>query len=244
MGENYNQKDIAPTLAEILEINYDIADGRKIKINPEYKGEKLIFAIIDSLDWSVYERFAKRFIKEVFEVPVREFKVKSMAKNTSPAIATILTGLDPSKHGVFSTKDAQESEILNLAEFSAEKGVKTTVIMESRGANTFLRTLNQVTAIEDESNIQEFDKKILSGVEKAIEDFEFIICHLRTLDEYFHQSKSFTEIKNSVKRILGNLIRIGKEGNFLLVITGDHRAHGDLIEGSELVPLLFIDLRT
>lgn len=200
-------------------------------------------AIIDSLDWSLYERFGRSIIEEVFEGEVQEFKISPSARLTSPSIATILTGLDPEEHKIFSTEDAQTSGIINLPEFAERKGVKSTVVMEAEGARTFLKNLSEVTPVEEDENVDDFDKAILSGVSQSVDRFQFIVCHLRTVDEYLHQGRSIGEIKQGLNNILRKIVDIAVENSFLLIITGDHRAHGEVTNGSRIVPLLILDTR-
>ncbi len=232
----YKQKDIAPTLTKILDINYDIPTGKSIDIREEYIGKKILLAIIDSFDWSIYEKFGRKIIKKLSS-SFEEYKLSSPAEVTSPAIATILTGLNPDEHNVFSTEDAKNSESLNLPEFAMKRGIKVTVVMEAGGANTFLRTLDSVTAVEDTGNIDTFDDEIMEGVGKGIEKYEFIVCHLRTIDEYLHQGKSLDKIEERFEHLLNKIYSLGKEGDFIIFITGDHKAHGDMIEGSNYLPL-------
>lgn len=234
----YEQKDIAPTLAKVLDVEYGVPSGDSIDVYERYVGDKVLLVIIDSFDWSIFERFGREIIKKFFE-PFEEFKVSSPAEVTSPGIATILTGLDPEEHGVFSTEDARDSDTVNLPEFLAKKGVKASVVMEAEGANTFLRSLNSVVPVEDTGNILVFDDNILEGVEETIGKFDFIVCHLRTVDEYLHQNKSLKEIRERLEYILKKIYDIGKEKDYVFVLTGDHKAHGDTIEGSEYIPLIF-----
>ncbi|KXB05333.1 hypothetical protein AKJ49_01020 [candidate division MSBL1 archaeon SCGC-AAA382A03] len=241
MKSIYDQRDVAPTLAKILNVSYDVPSGKPIGINESFISEKLIFAIIDSLDWNIYEKFARKIIKNCLNGSFREFKILSAAKITSPAIATLLTGLNPEEHGVFSTADAENSEILNLPEFAQTQGVNTTVVMEAGGANTFLRTLKSVRPVEDSENVDDFDEKILEGVRASLSKFDFIVCHLRTVDEYLHQGKSLKEVDKGLKKILQKIIDMAQRGEYLLVLTGDHETHGEIAEGNELVPLVLID---
>ncbi len=99
----YEQKDIAPTLAKILKKEYDIPTGKSIDIGKEYLGKKVLLAIIDSFDWSIYETCGKEILQEISK-SFEEYKVSSAAEITSPGIATILTGLDPEEHNVFPPK--------------------------------------------------------------------------------------------------------------------------------------------
>ncbi len=161
MKPNPNQKDIAPTLAEILDVSYDVPSGKPLEIGEEFTGKKILLAIIDSLDWSLYLMFGKPFMERRFGNSFEEFRISSQASITSPAIATILTGLDPEEHGVFSTNDAKDNEILNLPDFAQSQGIDTTVIMEAGGASVFSRAMN-VTPVKDVEDIRAFDKEILS----------------------------------------------------------------------------------
>lgn len=236
------QKDIAPTLAKILGLSYNVPSGKSIGVEEEFIGEKVLLAIVDSLDWLIYTKFGRPILENICVGSLHEFKVSSTVDKTSPSIATVLTGLDPGEHKIFSTEDARHSGILNLPEFVERNGLRSTVIMEEGGANTFLKSLNQVTAVKDTGDVDAFDRKILSGVSRATDRFEFIVCHLRTIDEYLHQVRSLEEIRESLEKILNIVVEIARTGNFLLVITGDHKAHGKAFEGSEILPLVFLDI--
>lgn len=113
--------------------------------------------------------------------------------------------------------------------------------MESGGASVFSKNID-VTPVRDVKNIRAFDREILSGVEKSISKFKFIVCHLRTVDEYFHQGRDLEETGEELKIILEEIVRLAKKGKYLLVVTGDHKSHGDVMEGSEMLPLIFLDL--
>ncbi len=119
--------------------------------------------------------------------------------------------------------------------------MKSTVIMEAEGANTFLRTLDSVVEVEDTENVDEFDNEILEGVRKSIGKYEFIVCHLRTIDEYLHQGKNLREMRERLEEILKRIHSLGREGDYVTILTGDHKAHGDVMEGSDYLPLILMN---
>lgn len=76
------------------------------------------------------------------------FKCRGVSMHTTPAIATILTGLLPINHGVFETQDAYKSEGLSVVELASMQGVKSSVIMEKMGACSFQGSVDMVVEIE------------------------------------------------------------------------------------------------
>lgn len=243
-GMIYDQKDIAPTLSKILGLSYDVPSGKGMEIGKGLIGRKVLLAIIDSLDWSVYARFGRPIIDKVFDGLLYEFKVSSITGRTSPSIATTLSGLDPEEHEVFTTEDARRSKVLTLPEFAGRSGIKSTVVMEAEGARTFSRALRLVVAVEDTEDVDIFDGKILSGVDWSVARFDFVVCHLRTLDKYLHEGRSLEEIKGGLERILRGVVGIPRRENFVLVITGDHKAHGRVLKGSEMLPFVLLDVES
>ncbi len=237
----YEQKDIAPTIAEILNLAYNVPTGESIELEEDLIGKNVVLAIIDCFDWDLYEKYGKDIITEVVEVPFFEYRVSSSAPKTSPAIATILTGLAPEEHSISSTADVESSNIINLPEFAERNGVETTVVMEARGANTFSDNIEEIHPIKDREDIIEFDDEILESVRKSINRFSFIVCHIRTIDKFLHRGERIEKIRGELERITKKIIDIAKPSDYLLILTGDHKSHGDVFEGNNIQPFIIIN---
>lgn len=241
MSDVYKQKDIAPTIAKILDLPYNVPTGESIEIKEKIIGKKVILAIIDCFDWNIYEKYGRSILKEAVNGFLFEYRVSSNASRTSPAIATILTGLDPDEHSISSTADVESSDIVNLPRFAEMNGVKTTVVMEAKGANTFSGDIKEIHPVEDEEDIIEFDYKILENVRKSIDRFSFIVFHIRTIDRFLHRGKGSGIVKNELEKNIKKIVNIAQSSDFLLVITGDHKSHGDTFEGDKILPFLIIN---
>ena len=91
----YSLVDIAPTIASILHISMPKRDGAAIPevIKELDKCGKLILVIVDGFGLSIYERY-----KHYFDFRGMVFKCRGVSMHTTPAIATILTGLHSAPH--------------------------------------------------------------------------------------------------------------------------------------------------
>ena len=98
---------IAPTIAEIFSIPLK-TDAKSLDdvLNFVHKSGKrgnfrVILLVIDSLDWQFFKDFAYSLRRmHALASSGLLFKCDTVSEHTTPAIASILTGLRPESHGI------------------------------------------------------------------------------------------------------------------------------------------------
>jgi hypothetical protein len=239
-----SQLDIAPTIAKLLNIEYT-ADGDPIEeIVEEFSGDfdEIVLLIVDSLGFNIYTDYLHNF--EYLSLSLSEdmerrreqkreaeemvFKLKSVARYTTPCIASIFTGKKPEKHRMFSTDDAYETHLKSILEVATEKGYKTGIVMERRGALSFKDKLSFVVPVDNREEIISFDEETVEGVLKTFLKTDLLVAHLRTID-VINDYEYSTKIMNGFLRRIGEkFTRSGRRGLFF--ICGDHPVHTDMSE--------------
>ena len=113
----YSLIDVAPTIASILHVSLPKTDGVPIPaiVRDLNDYNKLILIIVDGLGLNLYEIF-----KHYFNFNGMVIGCKGVSMHTTPAIATILTGLYPHNHGVFETRHAYTSDPISVVELASE----------------------------------------------------------------------------------------------------------------------------
>jgi len=225
----YSLVDIAPTIASILNISMPKRDGTAIPevIKELDKCSKLILIIVDGLGLSVYEKY-----KHYFNFRGMVFKCKGVSMHTTPAIATILTGLHPEKHGVFETQDTYKSEGLSVVELASMQGVKSSVIMEKIGASSFQGSVDLVVEIEEKDAVQ-YDYKVRNALIKQAQKTAFTVAHFRILDRFYHSNGNTEKAAEILSTHLKDIVVCSK--NTGIMICGDHPPHN---EKNDDVPLI------
>ena len=91
--------------------------------------------IVDSLGYSLF-RWLEPHLQNMQTLAKEGIAIeaKAVADSTTPAIASILSGLLPEHHGIFSKEGAKESSILSPPEIANASGLKSAVILEKIGA--------------------------------------------------------------------------------------------------------------
>ena len=225
--------DVTPTIASILNLSLSKRDGVPIPeiIQEIDKCSKLILVIADGLGLSVYEKYI-----DYFNFGGIVLECKSVCKHTSPAIATILTGIHPKNHSMFEAQDTYKSKGLSIIELASMRGIKSSIIMAKKGASSFQGNIDLVVEMEEDEAIR-YDKHVRDALVKAAQLTTLIVVHFRILDRFYH-SKGNTEkdvdiLSEHLKDIMLSLKNTG------ILICGDHAPHNEEIN---VVPL--IALRT
>jgi len=240
--KTYDQTDVAPTIARMLNINYD-ADREPIKeIIEEFSGEDIeavVLLIIDSLGFNIFDRYLDNF-KYISNILKRDktikkdrgmiFKLKAVARYTTPCIATILNGKTIDKHMLFSTDDVYKSSMKSVLEVATEKRYTTGIVMEKRGALSFKDKITYIAPIDDRPDIISFDRETVAGVLDLLPKTDFLVAHLRTIDVIKDYDYATRLIDGFIKNICEEFIKTGKKGLFFLC--GDHPVHEDISEDS------------
>lgn len=152
--------------------------------------------------------------------------------HTTPAIASILTGLHPVNHGVFETQDTYKSEGLSVVELANMQGVKSSVIMEKMGASSFQGSVDLVVEIEEEDAVQ-YDYMVRNALIRQAQETAFTIAHFRILDRFYHSNGSTEMAVEILSTHLKDIIACSKNAG--IIICGDHPPHN---EESNDVPLI------
>jgi len=130
--------DVAPTISRVLGVELPDQDGRPIEEVMGWRCKNAILVIVDSLGYSLF-RWLEPHLQNV-QILAREgivIEATAVADSTTPAIASILSGLLPEHHGIFSKEGAKESSILSLPEIANASGLKSAVIMDKNGAEVY-----------------------------------------------------------------------------------------------------------
>ena len=116
----FSQLDIAPTVARILGFHLPESDGQPIDLVAGWGCKNVALIIIDSLGYDLFMWLLPTL--ENMSALARDgllFRAKAVSNHTTPAIASILSGLLPEHHGIFDKAGAKESSILSLPEMAA-----------------------------------------------------------------------------------------------------------------------------
>jgi hypothetical protein len=227
----YNLIDVAPTIASILHVSLPKTDGVPIPaiVRELNDYNKLILIIVDGLGLNLYEIF-----KPYFNFNSMVIGCKGVSMHTTPAIATILTGLYPHNHGVFETRHAYTSGPISVVELASIQGIVSAVIMEKIGAKSF--RFDYVVEVEEEDAIK-YDHKIKDALIEVAKKSVFTVAHLRILDRYYHEKKNIVEAIEILSINRKDIIIASKDIG--IMICGDHPPHN---EKNNIVPLITLTL--
>ena len=130
--------DVAPTLARTLGTSLPRSDGQPIEAVVEWGCKNAVLLIVDSLGYDLF-RWLMPELKNMSCLAKAGvlFKADVVSDRTTPAIASILSGLLPEHHGIYDKAGAKESSLLSLPEIASSCGLKTAVVMEKNGAEVY-----------------------------------------------------------------------------------------------------------
>jgi hypothetical protein len=206
----YSLIDVAPTIASILHVSLPKTDGVPIPaiVRDLNDYNKLILIIVDGLGLNLYEIF-----KHYFNFNGMVIGCKGVSMHTTPAIATILTGLYPHNHGVFETRHAYTSDPISVVELASIQGIISAVIMEKIGAKLF--RVDQVVEIEEEDAIK-YDHQIKNALIEAAQKSVFTVAHFRILDRFYHDNKNIEEAVEILSMNLKDVIICSKDTGIMI----------------------------
>lgn len=220
--------DVAPTMARVLGLEMPLADGRPIEIEG-WGCHSVVLLIVDSLGYELY-RVLEGDLPNMRAL-ARDgllLKAESVATSTTPAIASILTGLLPHNHGVYDTKAASESNIRSLMETASMKGVSTAVVMEEMGARTFEGFVRVVKGVPGGLSALVFDQEVRKGALEALATApRVLVAHFIGIDRVAHQGGDMEAIKNVATAIDDHVGAVAKASRprTLIIVCGDHPLH-------------------
>ena len=227
----YSLTDVAPTIASILHVSLPKTDGVPIPaiVRDLEDCNKLVLIIVDGLGLSLYETY-----KLYFNFNGMVLGCKGVSMHTTPAIATILTGLYPHNHGVFETRHVYTSGPISVVELASMQGIVSAVIMEKNGAKSF--RVDRVVEVEEEDAVR-YDYQVKDALIEAEQKSVFTVAHFRILDRYYHDNKSTEEAVEILAMNLKDITISSK--NTGIMICGDHPPHN---EKNNIVPLITLCL--
>jgi predicted AlkP superfamily pyrophosphatase or phosphodiesterase len=234
--------DIAPTIAKLLEIPMSPPTGQPIKqIEALAAGKackRVVLIIVDSLGYSIFMRLSHvMWNLQALVIEGILLRCRSTATYTSPAIASIFTGYLPEEHRIFSTgdiyiereKDPESLKLRSIMEWACLAGMKASVVIESKGAESFRGRIKEFYGVPDSENILDYDRRITAYAVQALRnEIDLLAVHLRALDRFSHRAGSWDELKTAAEAIdknLGEIFRNAGKGTMFL-ICGDHAVHG------------------
>ena len=224
-----SQLDIAPTAALILGLQLPEADGRPIDFAAAKSCKNVALIIIDSLGYDLLMWLlpALENIRGLSAVG-QLLQITAVSNHTTPAIASILSGLLPEHHGIFDKAGAKESRILSLPEIAAAAGLSCAVIMEQNGADVYEGLIEMVHGIPDSIPPQDFDKEACHMTCQALlKKPRLLVSYFIGIDKSVHLGLGLEGIREAALLIdscIGEIVKTADEET-LFIICGDHPIH-------------------
>ncbi|MHC1611108.1 MAG: sulfatase-like hydrolase/transferase [Candidatus Methanospirareceae archaeon] len=244
----YSLLQIAPTLAEFFGIHIDshIEPVEQIlRVMHARNPSVVVLVVIDSLDFQFYSDFASE-LSELHELVKDDgllFECDTVSTHTTPAIASILTGLEPELHRIRTSEDVGKSNINSILEILDDTGMQTAAILETNGTKPLLGRISHVFAVDDRGDIVEYDALIKTHTISVLkkEEVRFVFSHLRVIDRYAHRNWDLSVAARITNENMKEIVKAVGERNGMLFICGDHETHlkgRRMSEGKKTVPLI------
>jgi predicted AlkP superfamily pyrophosphatase or phosphodiesterase len=224
-----SQLDVAPTIARVLQIRLPNADGCIIDGIAEWGCRNVVLIIIDSLGYDLFlwlEPWLHNMSALVKHGQLHS--ARAVSNHTTPAIATILSGLLPEHHGIFNKAGAKETSILSLPEIASDSGFKAAVIMERNGAEVYQGLIEIIGGISDRIPPADFDREACRLTQQALaQSPRILVTYFIGIDKAVHNGGGPKEIREAalvIDQCLGKIIGAAKRDT-LFVLCGDHPIH-------------------
>jgi hypothetical protein len=224
-----SQVDIAPTIAHTLGISIPEPDGRPIEEVEGWRCQNAVLAIVDSLGYDLYKLLEPELENiSLIAKPGLVLRTKAVSNHTSPAIASILSGLLPEHHGIFDTESAKRSPILSIPEIASSAGMTSAVVMEKGGAEVYKGLIEFIGAVPRTLRPLEFDREICRLTLQALSSMpRLLVSYFIGIDKAAHNGLSldgFKEAAMTIDYCLGKIFDAVQPGT-MIVIVGDHPIH-------------------
>ncbi len=224
-----SQLDVAPTAARILGLSLPKSDGSPIDLVEGWGCEKVVLIIIDSLGYDLFCWLMPAL--ENLSALARNghlLRARAVSGHTTPAIASILSGLLPEHHGIFDKAGAKESSIVSLPEIASAYGLRTAVVMEQNGAEVYRGLIEIVGGISDDLRPEDFDREACRMTLEAITRRpRLLVSYFIGIDKTVHSGQGLEKIKEAALHIdqcLGKIV-LAADTKTLFIICGDHPVH-------------------
>ncbi len=226
--------DVAPTAARVLGITLPQSDGRAIEAVEGWGCRNVVLVIVDSLGYNLY-RWLDPHLKNIPALAKRGMvlKAEAVASHTTPAIATILSGLLPERHGIFDKQGAKESSLLSIPEIASASGLKSAVIMEKNGAEVYMGLIEIICGIPDNLDPKDFDRQACCHALEALSKKpRLLVSYFIGIDKASHMGLGPEEIREvaiDIDRCVGELVKAADAGT-LFIVCGDHPVHAGILK--------------
>ena len=228
-GQIHSQLDIAPTVARALGLDIPELDGKPIDSVKGWECQNVAIIIIDSLGYDLFI-WLMPYLQNMSAL-AREgflFRAKAVSNHTTPAIASILSGLLPEHHGIYDKAGAKESSILSLPEMANASGLKAAVIMEENGAEVYRGLIEITCGIPDNIPPKDFDREACRlTIEALSESPRLLVTYFIGIDKSVHLGRGMVGIREAaleIDRCIG-MIADNSDEETLFILCGDHPIH-------------------
>ncbi|MEM2097481.1 MAG: alkaline phosphatase family protein [Methanothrix sp.] len=232
-----SQTDIAPSIARSLGFHLPDPDGRPIEEIGRWRCKRAILIIVDSLGYELCRSFLPH-LRHMREIAGSGFLFRALhvSDHTSPAIASILSGLTPEHHGIYDTESAKRSPILSIPEIASSSGLRSAVIMEKGGAEVYDGLIEYIGAVPRTLPPDEFDHHICRlTVEALSTDPALVVSYFIGLDKAAHNGlhlDGFIKAAVSIDAHIGEVFRRAGSAT-MIVIVGDHPVHAGKMKNDD-----------
>ena len=194
------------------------------------KPQVVVLAVIDSLDLQIYLDFATDLLElhRLVEQGGLIFACKPVSGHTTPAIASLLTGLPPEQHGIVVSADVAASKIKSILEILHDHGKPTAAVLDTNGARPLEGRMKYAIGIENREDIIAYDAEITAhtlAILKTQPEVQLLLTHLRSIDRFAHRGWDLRFAAGEVNEHISKIIRAVADRNGLLFVCGDHEAH-------------------
>jgi hypothetical protein len=224
---------IAPTLATFFAVALH-SSARPVRqildLMIARKPQVVVLAVIDSLDLQIYTDFAPELVElhQLVDQGGLIFACKPVSRHTTPAIASILTGLPPESHGIVVSEDVAASKIKSILEILDDYGKPTAAVLDTNGARPLEGRMRYVIGIENREDIMGYDAEITAhtlSILKTQREVQLLLTHLRSIDRFAHRGWDLHVAAGVVNEYMREITRAVADRNGLLFVCGDHEAH-------------------
>ena len=225
---------IAPTLAEFFGVHL-VSQARPVEqiLNFAYSRKPIpkvvVLVVVDSLDFRFYFDFADALggIHELVKRDGLLFECETVSSHTTPAIASILTGLRPESHGILTNDDVGTSSVNSILEILEDEGQKTAAAIETKGAEPLWGRISHVFAVDDREDIFEYDELIKTHTISVLkkQDLRLAFSHLRAIDRFAHRGLDLSVAAKATDENIRAIATAVGERDGMLFICGDHETH-------------------
>ena len=231
---HFSQLDIAPTVARTLGFELPRTDGQPIDLVESWGCRNVAIIIVDSLGYDLF-RWLRPSMENMSHLAEEGMllRAKAASNHTTPAIASILSGLEPMHHGIFDKAGAKISSTPSLPEMASAFGMKAAVVMEKNGAEVYQGLIEIVEGISDSIPPEDFDREACRKTVQAIlQRPRLLVSYFIGIDKSVHQGQGLEGIRKAalnIDRCIGEVVRSADEET-LFILCGDHPIHAGLFK--------------